>query len=82
MVKNEIESVLKLADTLNQRVIGQKHALDIIAKRIQTRAPASTTRTSRLAPMLCGTSGVGKTEIAPPSPRHSTVASRTSSRST
>ena len=26
MVKNEIETVLKLADTLNQRVIGQRHA--------------------------------------------------------
>src|SRR5262249_13334886 len=36
MVKNEIETVLKLAETLNQRVIGQRHALDMIAKRIQT----------------------------------------------
>ena len=36
MVKNEIETVLKLADTLQQRVIGQHHALEMIAKRIQT----------------------------------------------
>ena len=36
MVKNEIETVLNLADTLSQRVIGQRHALDMIAKRIQT----------------------------------------------
>src|SRR5262249_1702300 len=36
MVKNEIETVLKLGQTLNQRVIGQQHALDMIAKRIQT----------------------------------------------
>ena len=36
MVKNEIEAVLNLADTLNQRVIGQRHALEMIAKRIQT----------------------------------------------
>ena len=36
MVKDEIETVLKLTDTLSQRVIGQDHALDMIAKRIQT----------------------------------------------
>ena len=36
MVKNEIEAVLKLADTLSQRVIGQRHGLDTIARRIQT----------------------------------------------
>ena len=29
MVKDEIETVLKLAETLNQRVLGQKHALGI-----------------------------------------------------
>ncbi len=33
MAKNEIEQVLKLADVLERRVIGQRHALDIIAKR-------------------------------------------------
>ena len=27
MVKNEIDAVLNLADTLNQRVIGQRHGL-------------------------------------------------------
>src|SRR5438105_4655919 len=36
MVKNEIEAVLNLADTLNGRVIGQQHALELIARRIQT----------------------------------------------
>ena len=36
MVKNEIETVLKLAETLNQRVIGQRHGLEVIARRIQT----------------------------------------------
>ena len=30
MVKNEIEAVLQLSDTLNQRVFGQHHALDLI----------------------------------------------------
>jgi type VI secretion system protein VasG len=37
MVKNEVESLLNLADTLNQRVIGQRHALDMIARRIHIR---------------------------------------------
>src|SRR5207302_1355238 len=32
MVKNEIEAVLNLADTLNGRVIGQQHALELIAR--------------------------------------------------
>ncbi|MEO8921564.1 MAG: type VI secretion system ATPase TssH [Caldimonas sp.] len=65
MVKNEIESVLKLADTLNQRVIGQKHALDIIARRIQTsRARLDNPNKPIGVFLLCGTSGVGKTETA------------------
>ena len=65
MVKNEIDSVLKLADTLNQRVIGQKHALDIIARRIQTsRARLDNPNKPIGVFMLCGTSGVGKTETA------------------
>src|SRR5947209_7517806 len=65
MVKNAIESVLKLADTLNQRVIGQRHALDIIAKRIQTsRARLDNPNKPIGVFMLCGTSGVGKTETA------------------
>ena len=65
MVKNEIETVLHLADTLNQRVIGQKHALDMIASRIQTsRAKLDSPNKPIGVFMLCGTSGVGKTETA------------------
>ena len=65
MVKNEIDAVLKLADTLNQRVIGQKHALDMIARRIQTsRAKLDNPNKPIGVFMLCGTSGVGKTETA------------------
>ena len=65
MVKYEIETVLKLADTLNQRVIGQKHALDIIARRIQTsRAKLDNPNKPIGVFMLCGPSGVGKTETA------------------
>ena len=36
MVKNEIEAVLGLDDTLKRRIIGQDHALEMIARRIQT----------------------------------------------
>jgi len=65
MVKNEIETVLKLAETLNQRVIGQRHALDMIAKRIQTsRAKLDNPNKPIGVFMLCGPSGVGKTETA------------------
>ena len=65
MVKNEVEAVLKLADTLNERVIGQKHALDMIAKRIQTSRAALDNPNKPIGVfMLCGPSGVGKTETA------------------
>ncbi len=65
MVKNEIETVLKLADLLEQRIIGQRHALEMIAKRIQTsRAGLDNPNKPIGVFMLAGTSGVGKTETA------------------
>jgi type VI secretion system protein VasG len=65
MVKNEIGTVLKLAETLNQRVIGQMHALEQIARRIQTsRAKLDNPNKPIGVFMLCGPSGVGKTETA------------------
>src|SRR5690349_19924410 len=65
MVKNEIETVLKLADRLSQRVIGQRHGLEMIVKRIQTsRAGLDTPNKPIGVFMLCGRSGVGKTETA------------------
>jgi type VI secretion system protein VasG len=65
MVKNEVEAVLKLADTLNQRVIGQKHALQMIARRIQTARAGLENPSKPIGVfMLAGTSGVGKTETA------------------
>jgi len=65
MVKNEVEGVLKLADTLNGRVIGQRHGLDAIAKRIQTsRAKLDNPSKPIGVFMLVGPSGVGKTETA------------------
>ncbi len=65
MVKNELESILKLADTLAQRIIGQRHALEMIARRIQTsRAKLDNPNKPIGVFMLAGTSGVGKTETA------------------
>ncbi len=65
MVKNEIDAVLHLADTLNQRVIGQRHGLEMIARRIQTsRAKLDNPSKPIGVFMLCGPSGVGKTETA------------------
>ena len=65
MVKNEIESVLTIADQLKKRVIGQDHAMEAIAKRIQTsRAKLDNPNKPVGVFMLCGPSGVGKTETA------------------
>ena len=65
MVKNEIETVLNLSDTMNQRVIGQRHGLEMIGRRIQTsRAKLDNPNKPIGVFMLCGPSGVGKTETA------------------
>lgn len=65
MVKDQANSILQLADTLEQRVIGQSHALNAIAERIQTSRAKLTDPNKPVAVfMLCGPSGVGKTETA------------------
>jgi type VI secretion system protein VasG len=65
MVKDEIETILQLAETLNKRVVGQQHGLAMIAKRIETnRAKLDNPNKPIGVFMLCGPSGVGKTETA------------------
>lgn len=65
MVKDEIKSVLEIADRLKERVIGQDHAMDALAKRIKTsRAKLDNPNKPVGVFMLCGPSGVGKTETA------------------
>jgi type VI secretion system protein VasG len=65
MVKNEIQSILNLADTMEKRIIGQRHALEAIAKRIQTsRAHLDNPSKPIGVFLLAGPSGVGKTETA------------------
>src|SRR2546427_3055352 len=65
MVKNEVEAVLKLVDTLATRVVGQRHGLEMIARRIQTsRARLDNPEKPIGVFLLVGPSGVGKTETA------------------
>ena len=65
MVKDEIASVLNMAGALKTRVIGQDPAMDAISKRVQTsRARLDNPNKPVGVFMLCGPSGVGKTETA------------------
>jgi type VI secretion system protein VasG len=65
MMKNEIQAVLALADNLEKRVIGQRHGLEAIAKRVQTsRAGLDNPGKPIGVFLLAGSSGVGKTETA------------------
>ena len=65
MVKDDITAVLDLDQVLAERVIGQDHALQMIAKRVQTaRAGMENPGKPVGVVMLAGPSGVGKTETA------------------
>jgi type VI secretion system protein VasG len=65
MVRDEARAVLDLAVTLERRVIGQRHALDTVARRIQTSRARLTDPGKPVGVfLLCGPSGVGKTETA------------------
>ena len=65
MVGDEINSILNLKDRLEERVIGQSHALEAIAQAIRTsRAGLTDPRKPIGVFMMVGTSGVGKTETA------------------
>jgi len=65
MVADEIQSVLHLKERLAERVIGQDHALETVARRIHT-ARASLDNPARPVGvfLMAGPSGVGKTETA------------------
>jgi type VI secretion system protein VasG len=65
MVRDEIESVLKLEKHLGARVIGQDHALEGISQRIRiSKANLEDPNKPIGVFMLVGPSGVGKTETA------------------
>jgi type VI secretion system protein VasG len=65
MLKDEIQTVLKLESLLGQRVVGQDHALHAISQRMHTaRAGLDDPRRPVGVFLLVGPSGVGKTETA------------------
>ena len=65
MVKDEVATVLKLADILGTRVVGQDHALAMIAQRVQTARAGLENPSKPIGVfLLAGPSGVGKTETA------------------
>ena len=65
MVADEIRTVLSLKEQMERRIIGQSHALEVVAQRIRT-APAGLVDPRRPIGvfLLVGPSGVGKTETA------------------
>lgn len=65
MVSDEINAVLDLDKVMQERVIGQDHALEAVAQAIRTsRAGLTDPRKPIGVFMFVGTSGVGKTETA------------------
>lgn len=65
MVSDEIHAILNLRERLEERVIGQSHALEAIAQAIRTsRAGLTDPRKPIGVFMMVGSSGVGKTETA------------------
>jgi type VI secretion system protein VasG len=65
MLKAEIDSVLKLQELLEERIVGQSHAITTIAKTIATaRAGLEDPARPTGVFLLVGPSGVGKTETA------------------
>lgn len=65
MVRDEAQAVLALADTLEKRVLGQREGLEAVARRVQTSRARLTDPDKPVGVfLLCGPSGVGKTETA------------------
>jgi type VI secretion system protein VasG len=65
MVADEIKTILNLQQKLEERIIGQSHALNAISQAIRTsRANMTDPRKPIGVFLMVGTSGVGKTETA------------------
>ncbi len=65
MVKDEIRTVLKLKDMLEERVLGQSHAIEAVAQRVRTsRANLDDPNKPKGVFLFVGPSGTGKTETA------------------
>jgi type VI secretion system protein VasG len=65
MVKDEIKTVLRLRENLEQRVLGQPHAIEAVAQRVRTsRANLDDPNKPKGVFLFVGPSGIGKTETA------------------
>jgi type VI secretion system protein VasG len=65
MVKDEIRTVLLLQDALQERILGQPHAIAAVAQRVRTaRANLDDPNKPQGVFLFVGPSGVGKTETA------------------
>lgn len=65
MVKDEIRTVVRLREMLDERILGQGHASGVVAQRVRTaRASLDDPNKPKGVFLFVGTSGVGKTETA------------------
>jgi type VI secretion system protein VasG len=65
MVKDEIKTVLNLKALLEERVLGQSHAIEAVAQRVRTsRANLDDPNKPKGVFLFVGPSGIGKTETA------------------
>jgi type VI secretion system protein VasG len=65
MVKDEVQTILRFDDHLKQRIKGQDHAIEAIARRIRAAKAGLNNPNAPLGVFLfVGPSGVGKTESA------------------
>ena len=65
LVKTDVESLLKLADSLRSRVVGQDEAVEAIARSIRrSRTGIADSRRPIGSFIFLGPTGVGKTELA------------------
>ena len=65
MVRDEIHTVLNLRAALQQRILGQPHAMEAVAQRVRTaRANLDDPNKPKGVFLFAGPSGVGKTETA------------------
>jgi ATP-dependent Clp protease ATP-binding subunit ClpB len=64
MLESERDRILKIGDLLNERVIGQKEAVQVVAEAIQRSRAGLNDPTKPLASLVfLGPTGVGKTEL-------------------
>jgi ATP-dependent Clp protease ATP-binding subunit ClpB len=64
MLESERDRILKIGDLLNERVIGQKEAVQVVAEAIQRSRAGLNDPTKPIASLVfLGPTGVGKTEL-------------------